>query len=65
VVGLWLWRVRFLLGGVAQVPKSTKKGKFDGADDEDVPGSYLLIVGAAIVVIAVAGIGLLIIVIRH
>jgi hypothetical protein len=42
-----------------------KKGNFDGADDEDVPGSYLLIVVAAILVIAVAGVSLLVILIRR
>jgi hypothetical protein len=42
-----------------------KKGNFDGADDEDGPGSYLLIVVAAIFVIAVAGISLLVILIRQ
>ena len=54
-----------LIGWVAQVPKPMKKGNFDGADDEDGPGSYLLIVVAAIFVIAVAGISLLVILIRQ
>jgi hypothetical protein len=35
------------------------------ADDEGVPGSYLLIVVAAIFVVAVAAISLFVIIIRH
>jgi hypothetical protein len=57
--------VRFLLAWVAGEPKSRKETISMAADDEDVPGSYLLIVFAAIFVIAVAGISLFVILIRH
>ena len=55
----------FVFGWVGQVAKSTKERISIPADDEDVPGSYLLIVVTEIFVIAVAAISLFVIIIRH
>jgi hypothetical protein len=61
---LKLWRVCFVLGWIEHVPNSTKERTSMVADDEDVPGSYLLFVITALIVIAVAAMTAFVILIR-